>query len=497
MKEIDKIEEKLIDGGYRYFVSEIIDKIKRDNNIFQYNIAEHLNLTSLDISNIKTYSRVKKNDELIWKIIQEYNVDYTAIIEQINKNITWRNENEKRKIKENQFQRFAYLYDEIEDLIYVSKLNLNTYKGDSSLENTKNGEIYFGRLFNRSINFHNRDENRNRRIDASELQIMLNGKGIRKLIKDNYIISGIATETDNSDEGFGVKTVLIIPTDLDKDYENFIKYFFRNKELQAKFKASSLKKFKELILNHKKHNKEITIKLPKELITGYNQFLEYFSDYVKYSKGEEIIFNVSKLEDGLAIDLSVSEDSNIDDIGKHLEEYLSFAKDNIDNLKVNIETDINETDFNLLVLDLKHQVTSLKHSLEIANMRNNLLGGQVDHLKELSTNFSKKDNVIHTQIINGGDQQFADKIINKKENNLNELDRKFVQLIYDNTDSEEEREELLESLSSIKDETSSETKKKESKSILSKFIEVIPGEAGKQIVKELVENGAEYFQSLI
>jgi len=414
MKEIDKIEEKLLDGGFRYFVSEVIDDIKKKNNIFQYNIAEDLKITSIDITNIKTYRRVKENDELIWKIIQKYNVDYQKIIESINKNIDRRQKEEEEKIKVNQFKRLAYFYDEINDVIYVNSLNLNTYKGNTSLVNTKNGTKYSGRIARRNINFWNEDNNRRKNgFGSGELQIMLNGKSINKMLKDNYIISGIATETEISDEGFGINTALITPCDLDKDFENLIKYFFRVKELQANFRASSPKEFKKLILNHKKHNKEITIKLPKELITGYNQFLEYFSDYVKHSKGEEIKFDITKLEDGLNIDLSVAKDLDIDVVGNYLEEYLNFAKENIDNLKVNIETDINETDFNLLVLDLKHQVTSLKHSLEIANMRNNLLDGQVNHLKELSTSFAKKDNVIHTQIINGGDQQFADKIKNE------------------------------------------------------------------------------------
>ncbi|WP_299252074.1 hypothetical protein [uncultured Lacinutrix sp.] len=104
---------------------------------------------------------------------------------------------------------------------------------------------------------------------------------------------------------------------------------------------------------------------------------------------------------------------------------------------------------------------------------------------------------INSQYIYGGNQQFADYIINNKENKLNELDRKFIKLIYDNTDSKEEREELLESLSTIKDDSSSEAKKKESKSTLGRFLEVIPGEAGKQIVKELIQNGAEYLEALI
>jgi hypothetical protein len=243
---------------------------------------------------------------------------------------------------------------------------------------------------------------------------MLNGRNVNKLLKEKNIISGLATEIYNVDEGFSIMTLLITPTDLKEEFESLVKYFFKNKELQSKFKSSPPNDFRELILNHQKYNKEITLKLPKELITGYSQFLEYFTDFVKYSKGEEILFDVTKLDDGLVIDLSISSDSNIDLIGKYLDEYLSFAKQNIDNLKINVETNLDETDFNLLVLDLKHQVTSLKHSLEIANLRNNLLSGQVDHLKELSTSFAKKDNIIHTQIINGGDQQFADKIKNEK-----------------------------------------------------------------------------------
>jgi transcriptional regulator with XRE-family HTH domain len=411
MKEIDIIEKKLLSGGFRFFTSEVIQSIKKRHNIYQYEIAERFKVPAIVISNIKSY-RDKKNDSLLWNIIQEYNVDYNSIIEKINKNITTSRENEAKRIKENQFKQFAYLYDEIKDVVVVNILNINTYRGESTLENIESGEIYQGRLYRRNINFSNQINLKKLPYNPTELQIMLNGKNINKLVKEKEIISGIATEIDKMDDGFGIKIVLITPSDLDEEFENYIKYFFKNKELQAGFKASSTADFKEMILNYQKHNKEITIKLPKELITGYNQFLEYFSDYVRYAKGEEILFNVNKLDDGLTIDLSVSENSNIDIIGKYLEEYLNIAKQNIDNLKINIETDLSESDFNILVLDLKHQVTGLKQSLEIANLRNNLISSQVDHLKELSTSFAKKDNIIHTQIIYGGSQQFADNIKN-------------------------------------------------------------------------------------
>ncbi|NJX16884.1 hypothetical protein [Tamlana crocina] len=218
---------------------------------------------------------------------------------------------------------------------------------------------------------------------------------------------------NKTNDSYGVKPVLILPIDIDDNFENYIKFYFRKKELQNGFKSCSTASFKKMIEENKKHNKELNIKIPPELVTSYNQFLEYFSDYVKHAKGENIEFNIVKLKDGLDISLSVPDDSDIETIGNYLNEYLNFTKQNIEKLKVNVETDISETDFNLLVLDLKHQVTSLKHSLELASLRNNLLSGQVDHLKELSSDFAKKENVIHTQIINGGDQQFADKIKNK------------------------------------------------------------------------------------
>jgi hypothetical protein len=104
---------------------------------------------------------------------------------------------------------------------------------------------------------------------------------------------------------------------------------------------------------------------------------------------------------------------------------------------------------------------------------------------------------IENQNIYGGNQQFADFIINSNENKIEELDRKLLNLIYENSKSFEEREMLLMSLSDIKDSTKTESEKKVSNSFLSKFINAIPGEVGKQVVKHLIDNGADYLQSLV
>ena len=95
-----------------------------------------------------------------------------------------------------------------------------------------------------------------------------------------------------------------------------------------------------------------------------------------------------------------------------------------------------------------------------------------------------------------GNQQFADLIINSKESNLNETDSKFIKLIYENTESEEERKKLIKNLEIVKSPEKSDEEKSKSNKFLGKFLESSVGEAGKQIVKELIENGADYLQGL-
>ena len=95
--------------------------------------------------------------------------------------------------------------------------------------------------------------------------------------------------------------------------------------------------------------------------------------------------------------------------------------------------------------------------------------------------------------IHGGNQQFADMIINSSEK-FDDTDKELIQLIHDNVESKEGRKELLESLETVKSPEKPEEEKKKSGSILRKFFDSVATEGGKQVVKELAENGAEYAQ---
>lgn len=97
---------------------------------------------------------------------------------------------------------------------------------------------------------------------------------------------------------------------------------------------------------------------------------------------------------------------------------------------------------------------------------------------------------INNQNIYGGNQQYADLIINNSDR-LSENDRKLIQLFHENTGTEEERTELVKSLENLRSDDIDEKAKENSRGILKKFFESGAVEAGKQISKEIIQAGLE------
>ncbi|MCG8332222.1 MAG: hypothetical protein MI974_31340 [Chitinophagales bacterium] len=102
---------------------------------------------------------------------------------------------------------------------------------------------------------------------------------------------------------------------------------------------------------------------------------------------------------------------------------------------------------------------------------------------------------INNQHISGGNQQFADTIINNYQN-LSEVDRKLIEVIHDNTADENDRKILLQSLDTLKSDVA-DIEKEESKSRLRSFIDTGISEASKQIVKQVIDSGASYLEGII
>ena len=156
------------------------------------------------------------------------------------------------------------------------------------------------------------------------------------------------------------------------------------------------------------------IELPKELKTSIQQYLIFFKDYVEVAKRENIDFEIVQVEGGLQIKTSKQDEESLKNMQEWFNEYISFVKNNMENITINVNSNTSEKEIDLLRVKLENQVSNLKNSLKIAELENNYLKGDNQFLKNLALTFSNKDNVIHNQYIQGGSQQFASQIDNKK-----------------------------------------------------------------------------------
>lgn len=99
---------------------------------------------------------------------------------------------------------------------------------------------------------------------------------------------------------------------------------------------------------------------------------------------------------------------------------------------------------------------------------------------------------IQNQNIYGGNQQFADKIINNSSNELGEQEREILELFYDNVDNEIERGQLVKALNDYRSDKTSTKIKSKAKKVLTHFFNAGISESGKLIAKDLIMNGHQY-----
>lgn len=161
----------------------------------------------------------------------------------------------------------------------------------------------------------------------------------------------------------------------------------------------------------------INLNIPKEFIIPIQQYLLFFKEFIKTAKGEDVQIEIKEIDTGIAIKYNTGENITKDDINNWCTEYINFFKNNIKeaspkihNIEVADDVDIAKID--ILRLKLENEVSHLKTSLRIAEFENKQLQADKKFFQDLTLAFATKNNVIHTQLITGGGQQFADKIKN-------------------------------------------------------------------------------------
>ena len=232
-------------------------------------------------------------------------------------------------------------------------------------------------------------------------------------------------------------------------------------------------------------SKSFKIKVPKEIRTAIKQYLIFFEEFVYKSKGYRIDLSIKKTEDGLQINISDSETTKIEKLREWMTEFVGLLYQNIENLTIEFEIPTTEFKADLLIADLKNQITSMKNSLDIARLENKYLDKEVDSLKFEIDRLNAKDFYITQSLINNSTKL----LMSENFKNYTETEKELLDIICRNTDSELERKELIKSLETINKDSSSPEEVSKSKSLFRKFLDSGISESAKQFVRELIELG--------
>jgi len=271
-----------------------------------------------------------------------------------------------------------------------------------------------------------------------------------------------------------------------KDFAINVEAFF--KSCVAEFNSlilqaiSYLKKIDDLI-----EGSEFVIELDDSVKVPITQFLSYFKTYVKRSQEIEIDYTIENTADGIKINFKEGELATVKNIKKWMLEYVSNIDENKMSNNLKSIAELRSTD--ILKLELQVQVDSLKNSLDIIKLENKYLQKNEQFLQKIISNLSTQNPIILNQH-NNEIYSFLELGTKQLESNTS-TDRELLKIIYQNTNTEVERQELLDHLKTIRDKEEDDSIiAKAKKSFWSKLGESV-SEASKQIIRKAIEYGFE------
>lgn len=171
-------------------------------------------------------------------------------------------------------------------------------------------------------------------------------------------------------------------TDADVKFRRLIMGFV---DIIDTLQSNQLLEKNELITNQSTSLIEVEIDCPTLLRISVQQYLIYFNEFVKVAKGEDISFEVQKIDSGLSISLVNQKSVPLTQIQQWLDEYIGLLKQDEDNLEFIIKEDTNQKNLDILIADLRNQIAHLKNSIEILKLKNMFLKQETDFIKSLNS----------------------------------------------------------------------------------------------------------------
>lgn len=108
--------------------------------------------------------------------------------------------------------------------------------------------------------------------------------------------------------------------------------------------------------------------IPLDLRTAFQQYLLFFKDYVRESKGKEILYQVNQVTEGLEIQIEADSEDSFFDLKTYFDEYLDFARKSFVGV-INVEGDPQPQQIDLLRMRLEQQVNNLNMEIKYKDLQ--------------------------------------------------------------------------------------------------------------------------------
>ncbi|WP_256006831.1 leucine-rich repeat domain-containing protein [Pedobacter deserti] len=118
----------------------------------------------------------------------------------------------------------------------------------------------------------------------------------------------------------------------------------------------------------------------KELKTAFFQYLIYFNSFVEKTKGKVFDLEVSSDDTGLTISGQVTDKEFIQ---IYLIEFVGFIKEKVELIDPVFERSLTSNERELVMIELRNQVRHLSSQIELRNLENKMLTGEVNRLMRI------------------------------------------------------------------------------------------------------------------
>lgn len=180
--------------------------------------------------------------------------------------------------------------------------------------------------------------------------------------------------------------------------------------------SRTLERYKKTRRNRKVHSDNIEIS--NQFKTPLKQYLEFFNDYAKKVKGENLEIEIINSANGIEIVYLSNNNFERELTRQLLSEYIQLIKEDINHLEIDLSIKLDENQRDFFIIELKNEILQLKNKIEIKNLEIKFLNKEIDSIRYFLTPPNPNNLEIHVNSNTTINNQIVNRVVLTELNNL-------------------------------------------------------------------------------